>query len=81
MRAHSQRRLPVQASVRTSPNPIITGGHALTIAPLKATAFDAGTKFHRRECSNAAVISLLLMSQQERHRSSRQRTTEAPQAG
>ena len=41
IRTNSHSRLPLQASVRTSPNPIMAGGHTPAIAPLIETAFAA----------------------------------------
>src|SRR5262245_46251951 len=60
IRTNSHRRLPLQASVSTSPNPIIAGGHTPAIAPLMAIAFaasaDAAAKFDFRVCSAVAVM-------------------------
>src|SRR5262249_4552666 len=60
IRTNSHRRLPLQASVSTSPNPIMAGGHTPAIAPLTVTAFaanaDAGAKSDFRVCSTVAVM-------------------------
>lgn len=60
IRTNSHRRLPLQASVSISPNPIIAGGHTPAIAPLTATAFaasaDAGAKSDFCVCSTVAVM-------------------------
>jgi hypothetical protein len=60
IRTSSHRRLPLQASVSTSPNPIMAGGHTPAMAPLTATTFaasaDAGVRSDFRVCSNIAGI-------------------------
>jgi hypothetical protein len=56
IRTNSHSRLPLQASVRTSPNPIMAGGHTPAIAPLIETAFAASANSDFRVCSNVAVM-------------------------